>query len=156
MDDQLVHSFSRQKRLPGELIYIILSYMRLSQDPILLTDITNYCRTWSAISNEYYRKCVIYYGKITVKNKVIGKNKIWLDTDLILYANNNIPIFRQMQPELKEILNRAFNVKREIRLHLFNTSRCSLPSRPAILWGLLTPLERDAFIIQMVKINCYQ
>ena len=149
MDDQLVHSFSRQKRLPVELIYIILSYMRLSQDPILLTDITNYCRTWSAISNEYYRKCVIYYGKITVKNKVIGKNKIWLDTDLILYANNNIPIFRQMQPEFKEILNRAFNVKNELRLQLFNNSRCSSPSRPAILWGLLTPLERDAFIIQM-------
>jgi hypothetical protein len=143
MDDQLVQSFNRYKRLPIEIIYIILIYLREPQDAKLLTDISHFSNTRSIITNIYYDKWIIKYN--SVKDEDIN----WLENDLILYANEYAPTRIGMKPKFKEILSRFCNVKKASQ-YIFNkyaySNKISPKTRANILWGLFTPVERDEFI----------
>ena len=154
MDDQLVQTFNSQKRLPMELIYIILRYLRFVQDPILLKDISSFSKTRINITNIYYKKWI-------VERKFIkGEDTNWLENDLILYANENAPICEGLQPKFKEILGRFCNVKKikSINFHQYACSnKLAAKTRANMLWGLLTPLERDE-VVELkydLKTNCY-
>jgi len=59
MDDQLVQNFHKQKKLPIEVIYIILLYLREPQQANLLEDILHFSKTMIDITNKYYRKWII-------------------------------------------------------------------------------------------------
>jgi hypothetical protein len=143
MDDQLVQTFNSQKRLPMELIYIILRYLRFVQDPILLKDISSFSKTRINITNIYYKKW------IKIRKFIKGEDTNWLENDLILYANEYAPTFVGMQPKFKEILGRFGNISKAKNIN-FNKYACSnklsAKTRANILWGLFTPVERNEFI----------
>ena len=153
MDDQLVQSINCQKRLPIEIIYIILEYLRFVQDPILLKDILSYCKTMTNITNIYYEKWIV------VRKFIKGEDINWLENDMILYANENAPTGVGLQPKFKEILNRFCNIKKVSRLNFYKYA-CSnnllAKTRANMLWGLFTTVERNEFIeLKYDRTNCY-
>jgi len=144
MDDQLVQSFNQQTRLPIEIIYIILVYLRQPQDPKLLADISHFYKTMHIITNIYYDKWIVQ------RQSEEGEDINWLENDLILYANEYAPTRVGMQPKFKEILSRFCNVKKasqySIYKYAYSNYKLSPKTRATILWGLFTPLERNKFI----------
>ena len=154
MDDQLVQSINCKKRLPIEIIYMILKYLRQPQSAILLKDIASFSKTRTNITNIYYKKW------IKIRKFIKGEDTNWLENDLILYANENTPTCEGLQPKFKEILGRFCNVKKikSINFHQYACSnKLSAKTRANMLWGLLTPLERDE-VIELkydLKTNCY-
>jgi hypothetical protein len=151
MDDQLVQSINCQKSLPIEIIYMILKYLQQPQSAILLKDIYSFSKTRINITNIYYEKWIVEQ-----KFKK-GFDTRWLENDLILYANENDPTGEGLQPKFKEILGRFGNISKakNINFHQYAYSnKLSAKTRANMLWGLLTPLERDEFTD--LKTNCYQ
>jgi hypothetical protein len=143
MDDQLVQSFNRQTRLPIEIIYIILIYLREPQDPKLLADIIHFSKTMTIITNNYYKKWIV------IRESIREEDINWLENDLILYANQYAPTCVGIQPKFKEITSRFCNVKKASSNNFhkyFYSNKLSSKTRANILWGLFTPLERDEFI----------
>jgi len=143
MDDQLVQSFNRQTRLPIEIIYIILIYLREPQSDILLKDISHFSKTMPIITNIYYDKWIVQ------EQHKEGEDINWLENDLILYANEYAPTLIGMQPKFKEILSRFCNVSKAKNINFHNyaySNKLSAKTRANILWGLFTPVERDEFI----------
>jgi hypothetical protein len=143
MDDQLVQGIYFQKRIPMEIIYIILKYLRQPQSSILLKDITSFFSTMATITNIYYNKWII--ERQSGKEEDIN----WLENDLILYANEYAPTGVGMQPKFKEILSRFCNIGKAKNINFHNyaySNKLSAKTRANMLWGLFTPVERDEFI----------
>ena len=143
MDDQLVQSFNRQTRLPIEIIYIILIYLREPQSDILLKDISHFSKTMPIITNIYYDKWIVQ--RQSEKDEDIN----WLENDLILYANEYAPTRIGIQHKFKEILGRFCNVSKAKNINFHNyaySNKLTAKTRANILWGLFTPVERDEFI----------
>ena len=143
MDDQLVQAFNSQKRLPIELIYMILLYLRQPQPAILLKDISSFSKTMTNITNIYYEKWIV------VRKSKEGEDINWLENDMILYANEYAPTGVGMQPKFKEILSRFCNIKKVSRLNFQKyacSNKLSAKTRANMLWGLFTPGERDDFV----------
>ena len=143
MDDQLVQGIYFQKKIPMEIIYMILKYLRQPQSSILLADISHFSKTMATITNIFYNNWIV---KLQSKE---GEDINWLENDLILYANEYAPTFVGMQPKFKEILSRFGNISKAKNIN-FNKYACSNKLSPKtranILWGLFTPVERDEFI----------
>lgn len=144
MDDQLVQNIYFQKRLPIEIIHIILVYLRQPQDAKLLKDIFHFYKTRINITNIFYNKWII--KRQSKENEDIN----WLENDLILYANEYHPTGVGMQPKFKEILDRLFNIKKTNQYifnnYAYSNYKLSPKTRANILWGLFTVEERDEFI----------
>jgi hypothetical protein len=100
MDHQLVQDINFKKRLPIEIIYIILRYLRQPQLAGLLADISSFSKTIATITNKYYEKWIIEWQSEK------GQDINWLENDLILYANEYAPTGIGMQPKFKEILSK--------------------------------------------------
>jgi hypothetical protein len=142
MDDQLVQNIYFQKRLPIEIIYIILIYLREPQDAKLLKDISHFSKTLTMITNIYYDKWIIKWQ--FKESEDINR----LENDLILYANEYAPTGYGMQPKFNKILSRFCNIKKT--RYIFNnyaySNNLTAKTRANILWGLFTVEERDEFI----------
>ena len=143
MDDQLVQSIYFQKRLPIEIIYIILIYLREPQDAKLLADISHFYKTMTIITNNYYKQWIV------IRESIREEDINWLENDIILYANQYAPTGIGLQPKFKEILGRFCKVKKasQFNFHEYvNSNKLSPKTRLNILWGLFTIEERDEFI----------
>jgi hypothetical protein len=142
MDDSLVQNIHKQKKLPIEIIYIILVYLRQPQDAKLLADILHFSKTMTIITNNYYKRWIV------IRELKEVEDIIWLENDIILYANEYAPTCIGLKPKFKEIINRLCTVKN--RMNIFTISSCSNKISPKtkvnILWGLFTIAERDDFI----------
>ena len=145
MDDQLVQSIHRYKKLPIEIIHMILKYLRQPQSAILLDDILHFSKTISDITNKYFEKWII--ERQSEKDEDIN----WLENDLIRYANENVPTGICLTPKFVEIMNRLCAVKNATnRMNIFYnyaySNKHTAKTRAYILWGLFRPEERDEFI----------
>jgi len=155
MDNQLIQSINKQKRIPIEIIHIILVYTRNPQNPILLEDITNFLTTREIIIHKHYNKWIteLKYKK--------GIDIMWLENNLLLYANNEIPTRDEIHSKFKEIINRFImktlsnqnqnkNNKQHKQQLNFNkyvySNKILVKTRVNILWGLFTVAEREEFI----------
>jgi len=154
MDNQLIQSINKQKRIPIEIIHIILVYTRNPQDPILLEDITNFLTTREIIIHKHYNKWITELGYKK------GIDNMWLENNLLLYANEEIPTREEIMPKFKEIISRSVtkilsnknnkNNKNNKQPPNFNkyvySNKISAKTRVNILWGLFTVAERNEFI----------
>jgi hypothetical protein len=143
MDDQLVQSFNRQTRLPIEIIYIILLYLRQPQDAKLLKDISHFSKTMTMITNNHYKKWIV------VRESMRGEDINWLENDVILYANQYAPTCLGIQSKFKEIIGRSYMVKKTSEFTFekyIKSNKISPKTRLNILWGLFTIDERAEFI----------
>jgi hypothetical protein len=159
MDNQLIQSINKQKRIPIEIIHIILVYTRNPQDPILLEDITNFLTTREIIIHKHYNKW------ITELKYKSGIDIMWLENNLLLYANEEIPTREEIRPKFKEIISRFItktlskqnNKNNQNKQQAINkqepnfnkyvySNKISVKTRVNILWGLFTVAERNEFI----------
>ena len=143
MEDELVQSINN--KLPIELIHIILKYMEQPQPPLLLIDISSFCKTMTYISNAYYNKWIIGIDGPS------GEDIDWFENDVIRYINNYIPTMLGIQPKFREILFRfcKFIKVDHLNIYMFMNCKNSSKTRINMLWGLLTPAERNEFILNM-------
>jgi hypothetical protein len=143
MDDQLVQSIYFQKKIPIEIIHMILIYLRQPQDPKLLADIFHFYKTMTIITNNHYKKWIV------VRESMRGEDINWLENDLILYANQYSPTCIGIQSKFKEIISRSYMVKKTSEFTFekyIKSNKISPKTRLNILWGLFTPVERDEFM----------
>jgi hypothetical protein len=146
MNDELVQSINI--KLPIELIYIILKYMEQPQSPLLVADISSFVKTREYVSNAYYNKWII------ALEQPLGHDTDWLENDIIRYANNYVPTMLGIQPKFKEILLRFCNKVEYLNLYKFinnNWLNISSKTKVNLLWGLLTPAEREEFILNLMQ-----
>lgn len=164
MDSQLVKNINEQKRIPIEIIHIILVYLRNPQDKNLLEDISNFSRTMKTITDLHYDKW------ITKLKYNPGIDTMWIENNLLLYANNNYPTRLEIQPKFKDILDRCFVIKNKNKTKTNNnknyndyfninyqkyiySNKIILKTRINILWGLFTIKERYEFIANCIIEN---
>lgn len=149
MDYQLLQNINEQKALPIEIIHIILVYLRNPQDPQLLEDISSFSRTMTHITK-------IHYDKWITKLKYNpGIDIMWLENNVLLYANDQVPTRFEIQPKFKEIIsrfsrfinkNKDKNKDNKNFQNYVYSNKISLKTRVNILWGLFTVKERDDFV----------
>lgn len=157
MDSQLVKNINEQKHIPIEIIHIILIYLRNPQEPKLLEDILNFSTTIKIITDLHYDKWITNFKYNP------GIDTMWLENNILLYANNNYPTRFEIQPKFKEIIER-FVIKQNNN-NTYNqysnnyyqkysySNKITLKTRINILWGLFTIEERNDFIANYIKEN---
>jgi hypothetical protein len=139
MDQSIVQDFYHIKRLPMELIYIILRYTYQPQQTSLLEDVKNYSKSLLEIKDVYYNN----WFQIEP-----GEHLNWLENDIIRYANNDR--LTNLGPHFKmhNILDRSFMNSKLKALPIYNNYTVNVNVVINIFWGLFTVAERKEFIIK--------
>ena len=132
------------KRLPIELVQIILSYSYKCQPAEICEDIHSFFKTKQEICDTFYLR----YKDILIHEERADIN--WLTSDVMTYMNRNHASFHGYQEKFYEITTRHFQLKNKDRatIHRIFSNLYKKPifSQFHILWGLLLPDEREHFI----------
>jgi len=142
--------------LPLEVQNIIISYSYKFQPLDLRRDIISYFETRNMIIeifNKRYRTLSQIY-----KNNIIYKQLIF---HIISYTNGLQGMYKSNIVKLNEIFNRNYVVNANVKklnltiknLFDFNWKNDLLPFRFRLLWGLLTPEERNEFLNINIKFD---
>ena len=132
------------KRLPIEIVQIILAYSYRTQPATLCADIHSFFETKKNICDTFYLR----YKDILVHEE--RADIAWLTSDVMLYMNKNHASFHGYQDKFYDITTRHFILKKKDRakIHRIFSKLYKKPifSQFHILWGLLLPEEREHFI----------
>lgn len=132
------------KRLPIELVQIILSYHYKCQPTILCNDIHSFFTSKKLICDTFYLR----YKDILVHET--HADMAWLTNDVMAYMNQNRSSFYKYQDKFYEITTRHFQLKNKeramIRRIFDKLYSKNIITQFHILWGLLLPDEREHFI----------
>ena len=132
-----------KKRLPIDLVYMILNYLCYPQPKALQEDIVSYKTMMTLACHIYNNKWVIEKGYPN------GEDINWLENDLILYANEDVPTLVGIQPKCKKIFNRFCNYGKAFTLDFYGfvmTNKLTVKTRTNMLVGLMTKEEREEFL----------
>jgi hypothetical protein len=134
----------RVKRLPIELVQIILSYHYKCQPIVLCNDIHSFFTSKKLICDTFYLR----YKDILVHET--HADMAWLTSDVMTYINQNRASFHGYQDKFYEITSRLFKLQKKdraiIRRIFDKLYRKNIITQFHILWGLLLPDEREHFI----------
>ena len=132
------------KRLPIEIVQIILSYSYNCQPDEICADIHSFFKTKQEICDTFYLR----YKDILIHEERADMN--WLTSDVMTYMNRNHASFHGYQDKFYEITTRHFILQKKDRamIHRIFSRLYKKPifSQFHILWGLLLPEEREEFI----------
>jgi len=145
-----------QKRvalLPNEIQYKIISYSNNPQDPRLCEDIKDYYDTLTYLYEYYYSIYIMEWGETE------PEDKNWLINDIYGYMNDYYPICLGYRKRLCDIINRSFvyrywsnrNMRNMIDKFVGSLNKKGVGCEINLLWGLLSPEERNHFINYSVK-----
>ena len=109
--------------LPPEIQCHILSYTYSPQPPALLADIRHFFTTKAAAHTYYYHRYIVYWREPE------PEDKHWLMCDLYAFAHS---------PKIRKTAHTPFAVRLANR---------NLQSRINVIWGWLTPYQREIFLI---------
>jgi len=131
------------KRLPPELINLIIGYSYNLQDKALLNDIIHYNLTKETIHTYYFN--VNFYQDMDVDYKQSLMN------DIFYYANDNKSIDYGVTEKFCNIFFRNKQLKNKMNIHnyVFNNNKTMI-AHINIFWGIFTVNERMEF---MKKLN---
>lgn len=137
--------------LPNEICIKILSYTYSPQSPQLCEDIRDYCTTLSEIYS-YYSVYVDEWDESELEEKY------WLINDIYNYINGYYPICLGYRDHFYRIINRSYtyhysNKKLDFKIDHFLQAlqKKGIYCEINIIWGLLTPEERNHFIDYYIK-----
>ena len=132
------------KRLPLELVQIILAYSYKCQPTEICADIHSFFKTKKQICDTFYLR----YKDILIHEERADMN--WLTSDVMCYMNRNHASFHQYEEKFYEITTRHYQLrnKSHTTIHRIFSNLYKKPifSQFHILWGLLLPEEREHFI----------
>lgn len=132
------------KKLPLDLVQIILAYSYRPQPAYLCADIRSFIDTKKQICDTFYLR----YKDILIHEERADMN--WLTSDVMCYMNRNHASFHGYQDKFYEITSRHFLLQNKDRAKIYrifsNLYKKPIFSQFHILWGLLLPEEREHFI----------
>lgn len=132
------------KRLPLEIVHIILAYSYRTQPATLCADIHSFFQSKKQICDTFYLR----YKDILVHEE--RADIAWLTSDVMTYMNRNHASFHSYQDKFYEISSRLFKLRNKdralIRRIFHNLYKKNIQTQFHILWGLLLPDEREHFI----------
>ena len=131
------------QKLPEDILKRIIPYTYNSQPSILLRDIRNYHNTLQLINKIYYQYWVIDRFSTAIGSK-------WeLINDIEVYANHNTPTMVSFIDNFRHIWFRNFTLNNndEFESFIMKYNRKSVSTQINMFWGMLTPNERNQFIV---------
>lgn len=132
------------KRLPIEIVQMILAYSYNCKPAPLCNDIRSFFETKKHICDTFYLR----YKDILIHEERADMN--WLTSDVMSYMNRNHASFHGYQDKFYDICTRHFQLKNKdhAKIHriFHNLYKKPIFSQFHILWGLLLPEEREHFI----------
>lgn len=131
------------KRLPPELIDLIIVYSYNLQDKALLNDIIHYNLTKETIHTYYFNLNLYQDMDVDYKQSIMN--------ELFHYANDNKSIDYGLTEKFFNIFFRNKQLKNKMNVHnyVFNNNR-TMTSHINIFWGIFNVNERMEF---MKKLN---
>ena len=148
MNCQLVESIYNQKKIPIEIIHIILKYLRQPQPDYLTKDIKNYTESYKIVLNAYEN--ILTHGRHLFLSYIER-----IENDLLMFGNNYRLICLGIQPKLHDIFMRYCNINNRVKNIDFYTflysNNYKKKSRINMLWGLFTVSERTEFINEFIN-----
>ena len=136
------------RRLPADLINIIISYTYTPQPIEIRKDIRSYFETKKTIRNMFYER----YEHLLHKKRDADIN--WLVSDLLLFMDRPRSRFRILECKLiYEVFKKSHMIQQKIeKPHLRNRD---LYAEFNVYWGSLTPEKRIQFINRNIIIRNY-
>jgi hypothetical protein len=133
---------SQMRRLPLDIVKIIISYSHSYQSPVLLEDIRSFHKDKNKLLDIYYRLFVEEW------NDPQPEDRAWLANDLIRYINDSIPTMQVYTEKCYSLFyrNPFLNSTEKVERYLILLDEKELDSQINILLGLLLPHERNEFI----------
>jgi len=137
------------KRLPDDIINYIIPYTYNLQCKSLLDDIQNY-KIVKMILFELY-----YYWWIDFVGDDEPEDKHWLFNDLVAYTNDYNATMNGFIDKFYNIWHRNIFLKtrNEIDVYFQKIERKNVSTQINIVLGLLTPKERDEFVMFVTESN---
>ena len=131
------------KKLPGYVIQMIIGYTYSPQSPTLLRDIENFSSTKKLIHTVYNQ-----YWTIDMMEDE-NEYKHWIMADIEYYINDyQITLFYGYNEKMYHIFYRNLQLKTvlDVNTYWLILQKKHIHTQINILWGLLTPIERNEII----------
>jgi len=139
------------RRLPQDIINIIISYTYTPQPVEIIKDIHSYFESKKIIKNIFYDR----FQHLFLYEKDADFN--WLVSDIICFMNQNRASYYKYVDQLYNIFRRIYRLKdmddSTLKKIVNKSQRKNVHYQFHIYWGLLTPNERDSFIEIQKKIR---
>jgi len=138
-------------KLPDEIQRQILSYSHSPQSPELCEDIRNFHSSLNELYNIYYNIYIVDF------HEEYPEDKLWMMNDLLSYMNGYYPPSNGHTKFFYEIIRRSYmnqntaNLFKSVR-HIMSPT-ISIVRQIRIAWGLLTPIEREYYVIHAFKLE---
>ena len=139
--------------LPNEIQFTIMSYSMSPQPPALCHDIKHYYKTLLEI--------FIYYHSIYIDiwHEEEPEDKHWLINDIYAYMNDYYPTYLGYRESFANIMRRSFiyrnwiskTPENTINKYIATLNRHKVDYEIYMIWGILTPEERNHFMNYAVK-----
>ena len=137
------------QKLPEDIINRIIPYTYSPKSQTLLHDIRNYHNTMQLVKTIYFKHWVImkYYSEIESKWELIN--------DIERYANLNTPTIISFTDNFRHIWFRNFilNNNNEFFNFILDFELKPVQTQINMFWGILTPNERNDFIVTTLHNN---
>jgi len=132
------------KRLPLEIVRMIIPYTYSPQPKEIIQDIHSYFETKKTICDMFYLR----YVDILTHETHADMN--WLVNDILCFMNSHRASFHKFADQLYEICSRNYMLRNVdpciIRKIINNSYSKDIHFQFRIYWGLLLPEEREQFI----------
>jgi len=136
------------RKLPDDIVRYILPFTYSYQTPELIEDIRSFYSDRKMVRDWYHHKWSIYLYHSP------SEDIEWMANDIIIYVNHDQATMHGYHPFFYHICSRSFSLDSQEKQHRFIDAILQKSVKPMrcfnVMWGLLIPEERLAFIHQFV------
>ena len=136
------------RKLPDDIVRYIIPFTYSCQTPELLQDIRSFYSDRKIVRDWYYHKFMFYLYTNPLEDEE------WMSNDIIIYANSDQATMLGYHPFFHYICSRSFSLDSQEKQCRFMDGILQKSVKPMrcfnVVWGLLLPEERLAFIHQFV------
>ena len=136
------------KKLPDDIVRYILPFTYSCQTPKLIEDLQSFYSDRKLVRNYYYHKWLIFLDNSPFEDQE------WMDNDIIIYANQNLPTMHGYHYHFYGLCSRFFSLDSQEKKQRFIDAILQNHVKPMrcfnVIWGILIPSERLEFIRRFV------
>ena len=136
------------RKLPDDIVRYILPFTYSYQTPELIEDIQSFTKDRKTVRDWYSYKWAIYLYNSP------SEDVEWMSNDIIIYANHHQATMWGYHDHFFNIASRSFSLDSQEKQHRFIQAILRREVKPMrcfnVIWGLLIPEERQAFIRKFV------
>ena len=136
------------RKLPEEIVQYILPFTYSCQSPELIEDIRSFYYARNIVRASYHHTFIL----LLYNNPL--EDIEWMVNDIIIYANSDQPTMHGYHPFFYHLCSRFFSLDSQEKQRRFIDRILQPEVKPIrgfnVLWGILLPTERQAFIRKFV------